>query len=64
VYEDNLWNVRGRYEAAVEENEAVDWSVLNHQFNLKLLIVSFLIVFIEILRNNFVSRRLIRCLIY
>jgi len=42
VYEDNIWSVRGRYEAAIEENEAVDWVVANHQFNLKLLIVCFL----------------------
>jgi hypothetical protein len=40
VYEDDLWSVRGRYEAGLEENEVVDWSVLNHQFTLKLLIVS------------------------
>ncbi len=43
VYEDNLWAVKGRYEAVVEENEEVDWSVLNHQFTLKLLLVSFML---------------------
>ena len=48
MYEDNIWSVRGRYEAAVEENEAVDWLVLNHQFNLKLLIVRFSMDFIGI----------------
>ena len=47
MYEDNLWSVKGRYEAAIEEDEEIEWSVLNQQFILKLLIVCF-----KILSNN------------
>jgi len=43
VYEDDLWAVKGRYEVAVEENDEVDWSVLKHQFTLKLLLVRFIL---------------------
>jgi hypothetical protein len=43
VYEDNLWAIKGRYEAVVDENEEVDWSVINHQFVLKLLCVCFIL---------------------
>jgi hypothetical protein len=41
VYEDNFWTVQGRYEAAIEEDEDINWAVLDHDFTLKLLVVSF-----------------------
>jgi hypothetical protein len=39
VYEDNLWAVKGRFEAAMADDEEVEWSVLEDQFYLRLLIV-------------------------
>jgi hypothetical protein len=39
VYEDNLWAVKGRYEAAVLDNDEVEWSVLQDQYRLRLLVV-------------------------
>ena len=39
VYEDNLWIVKGRYEAAVADDDEVEWSILQDQFRLRLLIV-------------------------
>ena len=39
VFEDNLWAVKGRYETAVVDNDDVDWSIVQDQFRLRLLIV-------------------------
>lgn len=39
VHEDNLWAVKGHYDAAVADNEEVELSVLPDQHHLKLLIV-------------------------
>ena len=39
VYEDNLWAVKGCYDAAVEDNDDVEWSVLPDHYRLRLLIV-------------------------
>lgn len=39
VYEDNIWAVKGRYDAAVVDNEEVEWSGLPDQHRLRLLIV-------------------------
>ena len=39
VYEDNLWAVEGRYDAAVADNEEVEWSVLPDHHRLRLLVV-------------------------
>jgi hypothetical protein len=41
VEEDKEWELKGRYQAAVQQNEDVEWSVLGKQFSLKLLIVCF-----------------------
>jgi hypothetical protein len=40
VYEDDMWAVKGRYDAAVKEDDEIDWPSFNEQFTLKLLIVS------------------------
>lgn len=40
VFEDELWAVKGRYQTALSSNDDIDWSVLENQFILKLLIVS------------------------
>jgi hypothetical protein len=37
VYEDNLWAVKGHYEAAVVDNDEVEWSVLQDQYRLRLI---------------------------
>ena len=39
VYEDNLWAVKGRFEAAIADDDEVEWSILQDQFRLRLLIV-------------------------
>ena len=39
VYEDNLWAVNGCYDAAVADNEAVEWSVLPDHHCLRLFVV-------------------------
>jgi hypothetical protein len=39
VYEDNLWAVKGCFKAAVLDDEEVEWSILQDQFHLRLLIV-------------------------
>ena len=39
VFEDNLWAVKGHYETAVVDNDDVDWSIVQDQFRLRLLIV-------------------------
>ena len=39
VYEDNTWAVKGCYDAAIAENDEIEWSVLQDQFRLRLLIV-------------------------
>jgi hypothetical protein len=39
VYEDNLWAVKGRFEAALADDDDVEWSTLQNQFRLRLLIV-------------------------
>ena len=35
-----MWAVKGRYDAAVKEDDEIDWPSFNEQFTLKLLIVS------------------------
>ena len=52
VFEDDLWAVKGRYESVLASNEDVNWSVLENQFILKLLIVSILSTFCSILINK------------
>ncbi len=44
VYEDNTWSVIGWYETAIKQDEAVDWTVVNQQFSLKLCLVSFQVI--------------------
>ena len=39
VYEDNLWAVKGRFKAALADDDDVEWSTLQNQFCLRLLIV-------------------------
>ena len=39
VYEDNLWTIKGRYEAAMDDDDDVKWSIFQDQFRLRLLIV-------------------------
>jgi hypothetical protein len=40
VFEDELWAIKGRYQSALSSNDDIDWSVLENQFVLHLLIVS------------------------
>jgi len=35
VYEDNLWTIKGRYEAAMDDDDD-EWSILQDQFHLRL----------------------------
>ena len=39
VYEDNLWVVKGHFEAALADDDDVEWSTSQNQFCLRLLIV-------------------------
>ena len=40
VFEDELWAIKGHYQSVLSSNDDVDWSVLENQFILCLLIVS------------------------
>jgi hypothetical protein len=40
VYEDNIWAVKGHFEAALADNDEIVWLVFQDQFLLRLLIVS------------------------
>ena len=39
VYEDDIWSIKGCYEAALYDDDDVEWSILQDQFRLRLLIV-------------------------
>jgi hypothetical protein len=39
VYEDNLWAVKGHFEAALADDDEIMWPVFQDQFCLRLLIV-------------------------
>ena len=39
VYEDNTWVVKGHYDFALAEDEEVEWTILQDQFHLRLLVV-------------------------
>jgi hypothetical protein len=48
TFEDGLWNVRGRYETALEENEELVWSNLGgeHVTHILMASISFLFYFL------------------
>ena len=39
VYEDNFWAVKGHYDTAIVDDDEVEWSVVQDQYHLRLLIV-------------------------
>ena len=40
VYEDKLWNMKGRYSSAVEDEEPITWDFVNGEYILPLSVVS------------------------
>jgi hypothetical protein len=40
TFEEGLWNIRGRYEKAFEENDELLWSNINGEYTTHILIVS------------------------
>ena len=40
TFEEGLWNIRGRYETACEENEELVWSKVDDGYVTHILIVS------------------------
>ena len=44
VYEDDVWAVKGRFETALEDDEDAEWSFLDGQDILRVLIVCILFI--------------------
>ena len=42
VYEDGLWNIKGRYSTAIDDEDPVEWSLINGDYVLPISIVSIL----------------------
>jgi hypothetical protein len=41
VYEDDMWDLKGKYESALEEDEEVVWELKNNIYVLMVLVVCF-----------------------
>jgi hypothetical protein len=41
VEEDKLWELKGWFKAAVQQDDEIEWFILDNKFSLKLLIVCF-----------------------
>ena len=39
MYEDGVWDLKGQYEAAIEEDEEVQWEHKNNSYVLPILVV-------------------------
>lgn len=42
TYEDNLWNIKGRYSTAINDEDPIAWSLINGDYVLPISIVSIL----------------------
>jgi len=41
VYEENLWNIKGCYSTAIEDEEPVTWDFINGEYILPISVVSY-----------------------
>ena len=55
TFEEGLWNIRGRYETACEENEEVVWSKVNDGYVTHILIVSLKFILLNFFFHNVCS---------